>query len=131
VRKLGQVDLLATEQQARRARAPPAGVRGVRRRRYVAPCRMVDVVALRLANSRGPHLELLAYRTPRGRAAPDTTIRDVAADRMVLRLRDRHAAARTLPSSTLMLGATEATDFTNGPGDISLRDPDGHWLVLV
>jgi catechol 2,3-dioxygenase-like lactoylglutathione lyase family enzyme len=91
----------------------------------------VDVVALRLANSRGPHLELLAYRTPRGRAAPDTTIRDVAADRMVLRLRDRHAAARTLPSSTLMLGATEATDFTNGPGDISLRDPDGHWLVLV
>jgi catechol 2,3-dioxygenase-like lactoylglutathione lyase family enzyme len=91
----------------------------------------VDVVALRPADGRGPHLELLAYRTPRGRAAPNTTIRDVAADRVVLRLRDRHAAARNLTTSTVRLGATEATGLTNGVGDILLRDPDGHWLVLV
>lgn len=92
---------------------------------------VVEVVALAPAGARTPHLELLGYRTPRGRSAPDTTIRDMAADRTVLRLQNLHAAARSFSNSKVRPVAKGTARSTEDLDDTLLRDPDGHWLVRV
>ncbi len=65
---------------------------------------IVDVVALAPADA-APHLELLGYRAPRGRAANPGGLSDIAVSRLVFAVAD-------LPATRI------------------LRDPDGHVCVL-
>ena len=64
----------------------------------------VDVVAL-APQAAAPHVELLGYRTPQGRAGPPRLLSDIATTRLVFRA-ERAAGARVL------------------------RDPDGHVSVI-
>lgn len=77
----------------------------------------VDVVALQPAQAGPPHVELLGYRQPRGRALAASAANDIAADRLVF---DTGDLARLVPSA-----ATAPT------GCAALRDPDGHRLLVV
>lgn len=90
----------------------------------------VDVIALQPAAAKTPHIELLCYRTPHGRELPETGVRDIAADRLVLQ-------TQNLPALLDKLSGTYAGSVASGPtvsNDDSqtalLRDPDGHWLAL-
>lgn len=76
----------------------------------------VDVVSL-VAKSPAPHVELLGYRTPRGRASPVARSSAIAASRLVF--------------------ATDALDSWNGAVTLAdgtraclIQDPDGHALLL-
>jgi catechol 2,3-dioxygenase-like lactoylglutathione lyase family enzyme len=78
---------------------------------------VVEVVALAPAHP-APHVELLAYHTPRGRRAPLPRPTDIAASRLVF-------AADALPD-----GSGTAT-LANGGRAALLHDPDGHAVVLL
>ena len=65
----------------------------------------VDVVAL-APEVAAPHVELLSYRTPRGRAGPPRLLSDIATARLVFQA--EHAAGKRV-----------------------LRDPDGHVSVIA
>ncbi len=91
----GELGLVETARQVNKGPAQDAldGLDGV----------SVDVVAL-MAQVPAPHLELLCYRTPRGRSAGDRDASAIAASRLV---------------------------FSVGTGPLLLRrDPDGHLVVL-
>lgn len=77
----------------------------------------VDVVGLAPAR-RSPHVELLAYHSPRRRAAPPMRPSDLAASRLVLRV----------DHMTSQPGAAETAD---GGRATLTHDPDGHALLLV
>lgn len=92
----------------------------------------VDVVALAPAAEPTPHLELLHYRTPKGRRSPaEVSANDIASVRQVYRTDDLRP---------MIVGLEEAgADFVS-PGRvtvkcegqaISLRDPDGHMIVVL
>ncbi len=68
----------------------------------------VDVVALAPAQAT-PHVELLAYRAPVGRASPASRPQDIAGTRLVLAV----------------------TGLPDAAGAVLRHDPDGHALVLV
>jgi catechol 2,3-dioxygenase-like lactoylglutathione lyase family enzyme len=77
----------------------------------------VDVVGLAPAQP-APHVELLAYRHPRGRAAARMRPADIAASRLVFAV-DR--LAEDLDQCVLR----------NGTRAASMHDPDGHALLLL
>ena len=77
----------------------------------------VDVVAL-LPEHPAPHVELLGYRTPRGRAALALRPADIAATRLALQVRGLAAH----PGAALL---------ANGARAALLHDPDGHALLLL
>ena len=79
------------------------------------PDAQVDVVALAPAQST-PHLELLDYRTPRGRAHPAMRPADIAATRLVLEVDEP-------PEGAVRLG--------DGRLAALLPDPDGHLLLVL
>ena len=84
----------------------------------------VDVVALAPADAATPHVELLGYRSPRGRPIPPGMgADDVAASRLVFESDD-------LPTLAKALGDE---DHLASPGAVYLlaRDPDGHLLLFV
>ena len=86
----------------------------------------VDVVALRPMRGPTPHIELLGYRRPRGRAAPASPRpSDIAADRLIVQVEDLAGILERLrtaaPIMTLADGAQAAL----------VRDPDGHLVVLM
>jgi len=86
----------------------------------------VDVVALLPAREASPHVELLAYRSPRGRIMPaGTTPLDIASDRLVLQVDDMKEIVDALTRH----GAALA--FDGLPSSLLVRDPDGHFLMLV
>lgn len=76
----------------------------------------VDVISL-VPELSAPHVELLGYRTPRGRAAPATLPSDMAACRLVFA-----TAALDRDEDTVMLA--------NGAVLCLTYDPDGHTLLL-
>ena len=76
----------------------------------------VDVVALAPAEP-APHVELLGYRTPRGRTPRPLHLHDIAAARLVF------ATASPLPGAA-------TTVLSDGTIVTLLRDPDGHVLLL-
>ncbi|MEO8714470.1 MAG: VOC family protein, partial [Acetobacteraceae bacterium] len=83
---------------------------------------IVDVVALRPAAEATPHVELLAYRTPRGRPAsafPKPS--DIAADRLIVQVDDLAA----------MIDATAIVALADATRAALLRDPDGHLIVVM
>ena len=76
----------------------------------------VDVVAL-AAKSPAPHVELLGYRAPRGRASPIAGLSDVAASRLIF-------ATDTLD------GQDGVVTLGDGARVCVIQDPDGHVLLL-
>ncbi|MGA9343025.1 MAG: VOC family protein [Rhodanobacteraceae bacterium] len=89
----------------------------------------VDVIALQPEEARTPHIELLGYRTPRGRAPSSIAVCDIAADRLVLKVRGLPALLETTADANVI--ATGAVDSADGSQAAVLRDPDGHLLVLI
>jgi len=89
----------------------------------------LDVVALAVPGSDVPHVELLAYRQPRGRAAtPPDDISALHAGRLCFGASDLPGLQAVMPPgcrpSTMARGAAPAA------GELVLRDPDGHWVVV-
>ncbi len=76
----------------------------------------VDVVALAAA-SPAPHVELLGYRAPRGRASPMSGLSAIAASRLIF-------AADALD------GRDGVVTLGDGARVCMIRDPDGHALLL-
>lgn len=87
---------------------------------------LVDVVALAPAATRTPHLELLGYRDPRGRSAPQLDIAALAADRLVWATRDAAALA-----DKMARGDFADAIVARGCDDALVRDPDGHLSMLA
>lgn len=95
---------------------------------------VVDVIALQPREVATPHLELLAYRNPRGREAPAAERRDdLAADRLVFEVANLNALVETIERAGMsVVGPTRATSdpYPDGPRAALVRDPDGHLLML-
>lgn len=92
----------------------------------------VDVLALEPAAVATPHVELLHYRTPRGRtltAPPQAD--DVAAAIQVHEVDDLDALARRLQTEGVLFVSPGVVSLENGGRAASIRDPDGHMLMLV
>lgn len=87
----------------------------------------VEVTALAAAALQPPHLELLCYLTPRGRAVPSAPFAacDIAATRLVIEIGDPAGIELALGADAARLTAFNATAAA------SMHDPDGHALVLV
>ncbi|HEX5959801.1 MAG TPA: VOC family protein [Rhodanobacteraceae bacterium] len=88
----------------------------------------VDVIAMQ-GPARTPHLELLGYRRPRGRADPPVDPGAIAADRLVWQA----AAIDVLLDALADAGypdALTADGRADGAFEVLLRDPDGHLLGL-
>ena len=88
----------------------------------------VDVIALEGA-ARTPHLELLGYRHPRGRANGTAVLTEVAADRVVWQAENVDVLLEALTAGDFA-NAILASGFIGGVTVALLRDPDGHALVL-
>ncbi|MGH8118430.1 MAG: VOC family protein [Rhodanobacteraceae bacterium] len=89
----------------------------------------VDVVALQAAAARTPHLELLGYRQPRGRANGVIDPTAVAADRVVWRAEAINVLLDALDDAGFT-DAVIASGFSDSATVVLLRDPDGHLIVL-
>ncbi|MEO7148901.1 MAG: VOC family protein [Rhodanobacteraceae bacterium] len=92
---------------------------------------IVDVVALQPADAHTPHIELLAYRVPSGRASMQTDARDIAADRLVLQMQGLTTLLKTLTDAHAGIVSTAGISGGDGAQTALLRDPDGHWFVLT
>lgn len=90
----------------------------------------VEVVALQPAQAGPPHIELLGYRTPRGRALVDSAANDIAADRLVLQTASLARLRQRLLSAQAEAPESGPVVAPSGNGAL-LRDPAGHRLVLV
>ncbi|HJR13305.1 MAG TPA: VOC family protein [Rhodanobacteraceae bacterium] len=88
----------------------------------------VDVIALESA-TRTPHLELLRYRQPHGRANGSTRLTAVAADRLAWQAENVDVLLDALTDGDFA-DAVVASDFIRGATIALLRDPDGHLSVL-
>lgn len=84
----------------------------------------VDVVALQPCRRRTPHVELLGYLQPRGRAASARDVQAIVADRLILEVDELGPVLARLGKAGAALIAADAESAL-------LRDPDGHVLVLV
>ncbi|HEX7369099.1 MAG TPA: VOC family protein [Rhodanobacteraceae bacterium] len=92
------------------------------------PCVAVDVVPMQ-GTSRTPHLELLAYRQPRGRTNASSCVTALAADRAAWRAQDIDVLLDALDAGGFA-STIVASGFVAGATVALLRDPDGHLLVL-
>lgn len=92
---------------------------------------IVDVVVLQPADARTPHIELLAYRVPRGRASAYGDVRDIAADRLVLQVQGLSALLESLSAVNADVVSHGAVAKSDNAHVALLRDPDGHLLVLI
>lgn len=99
--------------------------RGLEQERLDAmPDATAGVAALIPPGEATPHLELLGYLTPRGRAIPpDTGADDIAASRLVFAVQDPTMFASTA-------GAEPTSPYPDG-SLLLLRDPDGHFIMLT
>ena len=88
----------------------------------------VEVIALE-ATTRTPHLELLGYRHPRGRANAPAGLADVLADRLVWQAENVDVLLDALADGDFT-GSIIASGFIGGVTVALLRDPDAHLLVL-
>ena len=118
--------LLGLAQASRQVNSGPA-----QERLDGLPGDVVDVVALQPVASPTPHIELLAYRTPRGRPAPGLRSRDVAAERLVLQVEDLAGLLETLAASGVAPAAPGLVPLADGSRAVLVHDPDRHALVLI
>lgn len=90
----------------------------------------VEVVALQPVTAT-PHLELLGYLTPRGRAATARELLDIAANRLVLKVQNLPALIEALQASNASILAAGPVTSADGTYAALVRDPDNHLLVLI
>lgn len=92
----------------------------------------VDVVALAPSAVAVPHIELLCYRVPKGRRlAEPVRVTDVASVRQVHSVDGIDALAERLLAANHGLISPGVLTLPDGARAASVRDPDGHLLVLV
>ncbi len=83
---------------------------------------IVEVVALAFDESQTPHIELLAYQSPKGCRLPSPAQpRDIVADRLVCEVIDLAAILEQLDKDSIVNKKDSAA---------LIRDPDGHLLIL-
>lgn len=88
----------------------------------------VEVIALE-ATTRTPHLELLGYRRPPGRANASAGLAATSADRLIWQARNVDVLLAALSDGDFA-DAMIASGFIHGTTVALLRDPDGHLHVL-
>jgi catechol 2,3-dioxygenase-like lactoylglutathione lyase family enzyme len=88
----------------------------------------VDVIAMQ-PTARTPHLELLGYRHPRGRADASIHLADTAADRLVWQAGNVDILLGAITDGDFA-DAIVASGFIGGATVALLCDSDGHWFVL-
>jgi catechol 2,3-dioxygenase-like lactoylglutathione lyase family enzyme len=92
----------------------------------------VDVVALEPAEVTTPHVELLHYRTPRGRTlASEVRANDVASARQVHKVDDLDAVTKRLQEAGVTFVSPGIVTLKAGGTAAAIRDPDGHMIVLM
>ncbi len=93
---------------------------------------VVDVVALQPSVVATPHVELLHYRTPPGRTltAP-VKANDVASVRQVHAVDDLIGLVRRLEGADAPFVSPGVVTLKGGGKAASVRDPDGHMIVLM
>jgi len=93
---------------------------------------VVDVVGLEPADVPTPHLELLHYRQPPGRApSTDVQATDIASTRQVLRVDDLDGLVGRLEEAGAVFVSPGIVTLGNGERAASVRDPDGHMIMLT
>jgi catechol 2,3-dioxygenase-like lactoylglutathione lyase family enzyme len=92
----------------------------------------VDVVALEPAEVATPHIELLHYRKPHGRAATGRVrASDIASARQVHAVDDLDALSARLRAEGVEFVSDGVVTLADGRRAVSVSDPDGHMLVLI
>jgi catechol 2,3-dioxygenase-like lactoylglutathione lyase family enzyme len=92
----------------------------------------VDVVALQPTSVATPHVELLHYRTPPGRTlSAQIQANDVASARQIHRVDDLAAMVRRLEAEGVTFVSPGMVTLKNSRKAVSVRDPDGHMIVLM
>jgi catechol 2,3-dioxygenase-like lactoylglutathione lyase family enzyme len=93
---------------------------------------LVDVVGLEPADVPTPHLELLHYRQPPGRApSDDVQATDIASTRQVYRVNDLDGVVGRLKDAGTVFVSPGIVTLDAGGRAASVRDPDGHMIVLT
>ncbi len=90
----------------------------------------VGVIAMSSDETYTPHVELLSYNNPRGRAAPlSAACSDIAQSSLIFEVADLAVLIQELASA----GISPASIVNDGPGVAcaQLRDPDGHLINLL
>lgn len=93
------------------------------------PDPVVDVVALEPSQRSTPHIELLGYRTPRGRPAPDSRPNDLLSDRLILDVTNLRALVAAIAKAGCPIVSPGCVSLAGGHAAL-VRDPDGHLLEL-
>jgi catechol 2,3-dioxygenase-like lactoylglutathione lyase family enzyme len=92
----------------------------------------VEIVALQPASRATPHVELLGYRTPRGRPkAPQSRPSDGAATRLVLQVENLSGIVAALAAASPSTAVSEIIALADGSSAALTEDPDGHTLLLI
>jgi len=92
----------------------------------------VDVVALQPVSVATPHVELLHYRTPPGRAlSAQVQANDVASARQIHKVDDLAAMVGRLETEGVTFVSPGVVTLKDGREAASIRDPDGHMIVLM
>jgi catechol 2,3-dioxygenase-like lactoylglutathione lyase family enzyme len=92
----------------------------------------VDVVALEPAADAVPHVELLHYRTPRGRTlVAEVKASDVASARQIHKVKELDSLTGRLKSEGVRFVSPGLVNLNDGGKAVTIRDPDGHMLVLM
>jgi catechol 2,3-dioxygenase-like lactoylglutathione lyase family enzyme len=90
----------------------------------------VGVIAMSPAETHTPHVELLSYSNPRGRAAPlSAACSDIAESRLIFEVADLAVLIRELASAGIL--PASIVDDRPGLASAQLRDPDGHLIDLL
>ncbi len=93
---------------------------------------LVDVVALQPAEAATPHVELLHYRTPRGRTlSSEVKANDVASARQIHKVDDLDALVGRLEAQGVTFVSPGVVTLMHGGKAAAIRDPDGHMIVLM
>lgn len=93
---------------------------------------LVNVVALQPTAVHTPHVELLHYRSPPGRASVSPPhANDVASVRQVHKVNDLEALAGRLKSAGAIFVSDGLVCLADGGRGVAVRDPDGHLVVLL
>ena len=92
----------------------------------------VDVVALQPSEVSTPHVELLHYRTPPGRiSTTQVNAQDVASVRQVHKVDDLDVLTKRLKEADVPFVSPGIVTLKAGGRAASIRDPDGHMIVLM
>jgi catechol 2,3-dioxygenase-like lactoylglutathione lyase family enzyme len=90
---------------------------------------VVEVLALSPVAARTPHVELLCYRTPRGRPVPRPLAHGIADTRLIFQVEELDNLGRTLLLASFAM--SPIAEISSKSHAAFVRDPDGHASVLL